>query len=48
MSDAKIVAVLKNDAFYSDMRDIYQCLHLATGHIICYPFGPLLVSQTGI
>ena len=48
MGDNKIIAVLKNDAFYSDMRDIYQCLHLATVHIICYPFGQLLLSHTGI
>lgn len=48
MGDDKIIAVLKNDAFYSDMREIYQCLHLATVHIICYPFGQLLLSQTGI
>jgi len=26
-ADDKIIAVLKNDAFYSDMRDIYQCPH---------------------
>ena len=48
MSNDRIIAVLKNDVFHSDMRDIYQCLHLATVHIICYPFGQLLLSQTGI
>ena len=26
-ADDKIIAVLKNDAFYSDMHDIYQCPH---------------------
>ena len=48
MSNDRIIAVLKNDVFHSDMRDIYQCLHLATVHIISYPFGQLLLSQTGI
>jgi hypothetical protein len=48
MSNDRIIAVLKNDVFHIDMRDIYQCLHLATVHIICYPFGQLLLSQTGI